>query len=96
MSKTKLTLSVDSDLLKAAKIQLLKKGKTLSDYTEESKRSLITTSIVENVAKALNIKLSNMRFEEVTSKRVNLPPGQDSASMIREMRDDRTNRISGF
>ena len=96
MGKTKLTLSVDSDLLKSAKIQLLKKGITLSDYTEEAMRSLVTASIIEDIARTLDIKLSYMSFEDVNSKRVKAPKGQDSASVIREIRDDRADRISGF
>lgn len=68
VTKTKLTLSVDSELLKSAKIQLLKRGKSLSEFTEESMQSLVSLNIISEVAKKLGVSIGYRSFDEVSSK----------------------------
>ena len=94
MTKTKLTLSVDSELLKSAKIQLLRRGKSLSEFTEESMQSLVSLNIISEVAKKLGFSIGYRSFDEVSLKIQKIPAGLDSSTTIREMRDDRKNRLS--
>jgi hypothetical protein len=49
MVKTKITVSVEKPVVDNAKLALLKKGRTLSDYIEKSLRSLSTAEILSDL-----------------------------------------------
>ena len=55
MVKTKITVSVEKPVVDNAKLALLKKGRTLSDYIEKSLLSLSTAEILSDLCKELNL-----------------------------------------
>ena len=49
MVKTKITVSVEKPVVDNAKLALLKKGRTLSEYIEKSLRSLSTAEFLSDL-----------------------------------------------
>ncbi len=94
MVKTKITVSVEKSVVDNAKLALLKKGKTLSNYIENSLRSLSTSEILDNMCKELNLDCGYISGEDVERKRPDLTGKVYSETAIREMRNERVSRLS--
>ena len=90
MSKSKLTLSVDEELLNEARANLIKSGFSLSSTFEELLKSF-TKYGLEEISKELGIEIKYMGFEDIAKKR---GAGKDSGKLIREMRNGREGRLS--
>lgn len=94
MVKTKITLSVEKPVVDNAKMSLLKKGRTLSDYVEKSLRSLSTSEVLDSLCKELNVNCGYISGEDVERNRPNLTGKVDSGKEVRKMRDERSSRLS--
>ena len=94
MVKTKITVSVEKQVVDNAKLALLKKRRTLSDYIENSLRSLSTSEILDNMCKELNLDCGYISGEDVERKRPDLTGKVYSETAIREMRNERVSRLS--
>ena len=94
MVKTKITVSVEKPVVDNAKLALLKKGRTLSDYLENSLRSLSTSEILENICRELNLNCGYISGEKVERDRPDLIGKADSGMTVRKMRDERDSRLS--
>ena len=94
MVKTKITVSVEKPVVENAKLALLKKGRTLSDYIEKSLLSLSTAEILSDLCKELNLDCGYVSGEDVERNRPDLTGRVNSEKEIREMRNERISRLS--
>ena len=94
MVKTKITVSVEKPVVDNAKLALLKKGRTLSDYIEKSLRSLSTAEILSDLCKEINLDCGYMSGEDVERNRPDLTGRVYSEKEVREMRNERISRLS--
>ncbi|PSN83861.1 hypothetical protein B9Q01_03240 [Candidatus Marsarchaeota G1 archaeon OSP_D] len=93
MVKTKITVSVDKSVVDNAKIALLKKGKTLSEFIEKSLRSLSTAQILDDICRELDLNCEYVSYEEVERKRPDLRGKTTSEVEVREIRRERLSRL---
>jgi hypothetical protein len=93
MAKMKVTLSLNEEILKEAKAGAALSGESMSGMIEEFLKST-TRYGVEEMMNELGIKKEYTSFEGVVRSRQKAPKGTSAAKIIREMRDDRANRIS--
>ena len=94
MVKTKITVSVEKPVVDNAKLALLKKGRTLSDYIEKSLRSLFTMVILGDLCRELNLDCGYISGEDVERNRPDLARSVYSEKEVREMRNERVSRPS--
>jgi hypothetical protein len=94
MVKTKITVSVEKPVVDNAKLALLKKGRTLSDYVEKSLRSLSTSEILNDMCKELGLNCEYVSGEDVERNRPDLVGKADSETEVRKMRYGRISRLS--
>lgn len=93
MVKTKITVSIEKPVVDNAKLALLKKGKTMSDYIERTLRSLSTSEILNGICEELNLNCKYVTGEEVERQRPDLTGKVLSELEVREMRDDCSSRL---
>lgn len=87
MSKVKLTLSVDRDLLKEARLAAVREGRTLSELVEEYLEYLAADAWLERLAGELGLgPLEPTSEGEVPASR---PRGLNAAEVVRELRGGR-------
>ena len=67
MVKTKITVSIEKPVVDNAKLALLKKGKTMSDYIERTLRALSTSSPVTYLQFKLSSSHISLSISEVES-----------------------------
>ncbi len=94
MAKTKITVSVEKPVVDNAKLALLKKGRTMSDYIEKSLRSLSSSEILGDLCMELNLDCGYIRGEDVERNRPDLTGKAHSEAEVREMRNERASRLS--
>jgi hypothetical protein len=94
MAKTKITVSVERQVVDSAKLALLKKRRTLSDYIENSLRSLSTSEFLNNICRELNLDCGYISGEDVERKRPDLTSKVHSETIVREIRNERVSRLS--
>ncbi len=94
MVKTKITVSVEKPVVDNAKLALLKKGRTLSDFIEKSLRSLSTMEILGDMCRELNLDCRYISMEDVERNRPDLKGKAYSEKEVREMRNERVSRLS--
>ena len=91
MRRSKVTLSVDEELLREAKGVLAREGISISSVVEEALESLIASKLFEDVAKELGLKsLELINPGDVPRQR---PNGLDSAEAVRELRRKRQKKL---
>jgi hypothetical protein len=93
MVKKKITVSVDKNVVDTAKIALLKKGRTLSDFIEKSLRSLSTAQTLDDLCRELGLNCKYVGYEEVERKRPDLRGKVASEVEVREIRRERFSRV---
>ena len=91
MGKTKVTLSVDEELLRESKAYLAEKKLTVSGTLEKALSEMAVSGFVEKVAANVGVKLGYVGYDQVPKKR---PKGKDAAKIIRETRGERASAIS--
>jgi hypothetical protein len=94
MVKTKITVSVEKPVVDNAKLALLKKGRTLSDYIEKSLRSLSTSEILDDLCEELNLNCEYINGTDVEKYRPDLRGKVDLEKEVKQIRDERFSRIS--
>ena len=94
MVKTKITVSMDRQVVINAKLALLKKRRTLSDYIENSLRSLSVTEFLNDICTELNLDCGYTGSEDVERMRPDLKGKVYSENILREMRNKRNSRLS--
>ena len=94
MVKTKITVSMDRQVVINAKLALLKKRRTLSDYIENSLRSLSVTEFLNDICTELNLDCGYTSSEDVERMRPDLKGKVYSENILREMRNKRNSRLS--
>ena len=94
MVKTKITVSVERQVVDNAKLALLKERRTLSDYIENSLRSLSVTEVLNDICTELNLDCGYTGSEDVERMRPDLKGKVYSENILREMRNKRNSRLS--
>ncbi len=94
MVKTKITVSVEKPVVDNAKLALLKKGRTLSDYIETALRSLSTSEILSDMCGELNLHCGYISGEDIEKNRPDLTGKVHSETEVGEMRNERVSRLS--
>ncbi|PYB68474.1 hypothetical protein DMB44_03800 [Thermoplasma sp. Kam2015] len=94
MVKSKITVSVDKSVIENAKLALLKKRRTLSDYIEKSLRSLSTSEIITDLCEELDIDCEYITGENVERNRPDLTGKALAENEIKEMRGERASHLS--
>ena len=94
MVKTKITVSVERQVVDNAKLALLKERRTLSDYIENSLRSLSVSEFLNEICKELNLDCGYTSSEDVERMRPDLTGKIYSENILREMRNERSSRLS--
>ncbi len=89
MSKTKLTLSIDRDIIKEAKAQAILTDSSISDMVENFLRSM-GRSWADSLREGLGIKRRYVSYDDVIKRR---PKGLNAAKLVRAIRDERANSI---
>jgi hypothetical protein len=91
MGKTKVTLSVDEELLRESKSYLAAKNLTVSGTLESAMSEMTVPGFVEKVAASLEERLGYVTYEQVQRNR---PKGKDAVKAIREARGERASAVS--
>ncbi len=87
MPRSKITLSVDQELLKEAKGVLAREGVSISSVVEEALESLITSKLFEEMAKRLGLgNLVMVNSGDILEQRTG---GLEAAEVVRELRRGR-------
>lgn len=89
-----MTVTVDKSVLERAKLALLRRRGTLSDYVDKSLRSLSTSELLGELCRDLGLNCHYISSEEVERNRPDLTGRVDSAMEVRRMHDERSSRIS--
>jgi hypothetical protein len=92
MAKTKLTLTIEKDIVRQAKSKLALEDKSVSEIVEVLLKSYVTNSWIDELMASLGIKKRYVSYDSVMKNRKR---GLDSGKIIRSMRDGRANSISG-
>lgn len=90
MTKVKLTLTVDRELIKEAKIESVRRNVSISQMVEGLLKSL-SASWIDGLAKSLDLELKYISSEEITKNR---GKGFEAGKAVREMRYGREKRLS--
>lgn len=85
MAKTKLTLSIDRDVVKSAKTHSIKIDSNISTIVEEFLKS-ITGEWVHDLAKKLGVREHYTSYDDVLKDR---PSGLKAEKIIRALRNGR-------
>jgi Family of unknown function (DUF6364) len=91
MGKTKVTLSVDEEILREAKAYLAERNLTVSGTLEKALSEMKASALVEKVAANLGEKLGYVGYDEVPRRR---PKGKDAARAVRGSRGERARAVS--
>jgi len=94
MARTKITVSVEKEVIDSAKLALLKKKKALSSYIENSLRSLSTSEVLNDICKELNLNCGYVSGEDVERERPDFKGKAHSEAILREIRNERVSRLS--
>ena len=92
MTKTKVTLSIDKQVVSQAKVALAKKGENMSEEVERFLEALSGSGDMDKMLGVLGIQRRRVGSEEIEKSR---PKGLDAAEAVREMRNARKESISG-
>ena len=91
MGKRKVTLSIEEEVLREAKVVASLEGKSLSGLVEEYLESLAASRWLERLAASLGVeRLEPTSEDEIPSRR---PEGFNAAQAVREARRSREERI---
>ena len=91
MGKRKVTLSIEEEVLREAKVIASLEGKSLSGLIEEYLESLAASQWLKRLAASIGMEgLEPTSEDEVPSRR---PRGLDAAQAVREARRSREDRI---
>ena len=94
MVKIKMTVSVEKAVVDSAKLALLKKRRTLSDFIENSLHYLSTSEILDDICKELNLHCGYISGEDVERNRTDMVGKADSETEVKKMRHGRISRLS--
>ncbi len=91
VGKRKVTLSIEEEVLREAKVVASLEGKSLSGLVEEYLESLAASRWLERLATSLGVeRLEPTSEDEIPSRR---PEGLNAAQAVREARRTREERI---
>ena len=91
--KVKVTLSLREDLVKRAKSRLALESRSLSDLVEEFLAAYDTLEFLDQLCELLGLE---KRFYTSSEVKAGRPPGLKAEDIVRELRDERAKRISGY
>lgn len=89
--KVKLTLSLKEDVVKRVKSRLVLEGRSLSELVEEMLLSYDEAGFLDEFCRGLNIEGRLYTSAEIEANR---PRGLRAEDVVREVRDERSKRLS--
>ena len=89
--KVKLTLSLSKNLVRRAKSRVALEGRSLSEVIEELLSLYDEAGYIDELCQKLNLEKRLYTSSEVEAER---PRGPKSEEVIREFRDERSERLS--
>jgi len=92
VGKVKVTLSLRGDLVRSLKSKLALEGRTLSEVVEESLTLYEEAEFLERLCEALGLEKRYYTGPEVEADR---PRGLRAEEAVREVRDERAERLPG-
>jgi len=92
VNKVKVTLSLREDVVKRAKSRLAMEGRNLSEVVEEFLSLYDKIGFLDKLCQSLNIEA---RFYTSAEVKANRPRGPGAEKIVREVRDERSKRLSG-
>ncbi|MEM0023826.1 MAG: hypothetical protein QXF90_04085 [Thermofilaceae archaeon] len=92
VGKVKVTLSLRGDLVRSLKSKLALEGRTLSEVVEESLTLYEEAEFLERLCEALGLEKRYYTGSEVEAGR---PRGLRAEEAVREVRDERAERLPG-
>ena len=93
VKKVKVTLSLREDLVKRAKSRLALESRSLSDLVEEFLAVYDTLELLDQLCELLGLE---KRFYTSSEVKAGRPLGLKAEDVVRELRDERAERISGY
>ena len=93
VKKVKVTLSLREDLVKRVKSRLALESRSLSDLVEEFLATYNTLELLDQLCELLGLEKRFYTSYEVKAGR---SPGLKAEDIVRELRDERVKRISGY
>ena len=91
--KVKVTLSLREDLVRRTRSRLALEGRSLSDLVEEFLASYDTIELLDQLCELLGLE---KRFYTSSEVKAGRPLGLKAEDIVRELRDERAKRISGY
>ena len=91
--KVKVTLSLREDLVRRTRSRLALEGRSLSDLVEEFLASYDTIELLDQLCELLGLE---KRFYTSSEVKAGRPLGLKAEDIVRELRDERAERISGY
>ena len=91
--KIKVTLSLREDLVRRARSRLALESRSLSDLVEEFLATYDTLEFLDRLCELLGLE---KRFYTSSEVKANRPLGLKAEDIVRELRDERAKRISGY
>ena len=93
VKRIKVTLSLREDLVKKAEDRLASEGKSLSDLIEELLAMYDTLELLDRLCESLGLGKKFYTSSEVKASR---PSGLKAEEVVRELRNGRVERVSGY
>ena len=93
MAKVKVTLSLREDLVRRVKSRLALENRALSDAVEELLAMYDELGFLDELCEALGLE---RRFYTGSEVKADRPRGLKAEDIVREARDGREKRISGY
>ena len=91
--RVKVTLSLRGDLVRKVKSRLAMEGKNLSEVVEEFLQMYEQSELLDKICEELEMERKFLTSFEIRSQR---PRGLRAEELIREMRDERSERLPGY
>jgi len=91
--KIKITLSLREDLVKRARSRLALESRSPSDLVEEF---LVAYDMLEFLDQLCELLGFEKRFYTNSEVKASRPSGLEAEDIVRELRDERAKRISGY
>ncbi len=91
--KVKVTLSLREDLVKRVKSRLALESRSLSDLVEEFLATYDTLELLDQLCELLGLE---KRFYTSSEVKAGRPLGLKAEDIVRELRNERAKRISGY
>lgn len=93
MRRVKVTLSLREDLVRRVKSRLAIENRSFSEVVEELLQSYDQSDLLDKLCEELNFEKRFLSSSDIKAKR---PRGLKAEEIVREVRDERSERLSRY